>query len=209
LPGADLTKALVVLLSINIVCGLGAIAFDVVQLAALAKRPFGGLDEEGPMNWFGCLGALIYLPTVVVFCMWMHRSYQNLHELGVRGLRYSPAWAAGAFFVPILNLFRPCQIAQEMWRASALGIEEDVGHNWQNAPGSGVIGGWWAFWLISNIAQQIAFRVSFSGNATAESVLQLSVLGEGLSCVAALFAVLMVRGLRRRQEKKLEELLGR
>ncbi|MBM3996772.1 MAG: DUF4328 domain-containing protein [Planctomycetes bacterium] len=32
------------------------------------------------------------------------------------GLTYTSGWAVRCWFVPILNFYRPVQIAQEIWR---------------------------------------------------------------------------------------------
>jgi hypothetical protein len=200
-----------VLLSIDIVVRLGAIVFEAANLAVPKQPPPGVPAPEEPINPFGCMSPFVFVPTAVVFCMWMYRSYANLSELGMRGLRFSPGWAAGAFFVPILNLYRPCQIAQEMWRASTPGIPDDEEHSWQTAAGSGVVGSWWAFWLISGVVQWIAFRIASDPRYLKgpEAVAMWLMAGEGLSCVAALFAILMVWQLRARQEKKFGEVVER
>jgi hypothetical protein len=135
----------------------------------------------------------------------MYRGYKNLVEMGVTGLKYSPGWAAGAFFVPILNLFRPCQIAQEMWRASDPDAVRRDGPRWEEGSGSVVIGFWWAFWIISGIFQQINFRATLSGVEN-DVTRGASIISDSLSILAALCAIVMVRSLRARQVCKLEAL---
>ncbi len=211
LPGAGLSTTLVVLLALNVAMGFVTLAVDAISLNNPPKQLGAGQAPDlDPLVAFGCLAGLVYLGTAVVFCTWMYRSYANLRELGVRGLRYSPAWAAGAFFVPILNLWRPCQIAQEMWRASSPQLDEEDGPRWQRTSGSGIVGGWWTFWLLSNFVNQVAVRAALAeGREAFEIGAVAGALGGGLSCLAALFAIFMIRGLRRRQEQKLEELLDR
>jgi hypothetical protein len=53
----------------------------------------------------GLLQSGLYLACAVAFPMWMHRAYKALVAARLPGLRYSPAWAAGGFFVPVLNRF--------------------------------------------------------------------------------------------------------
>src|SRR5262245_57690677 len=45
----------------------------------------------------------VYLATVVVFLMWLHRCCHNLRAFGfwASQIGYSPAWSIGSFFVPI------------------------------------------------------------------------------------------------------------
>jgi hypothetical protein len=207
LPGKGLGIALVVLLGLNILVDVGSSVVDAVQLSALAADKPGDDADDEPINVIACLSPFVLLPTAVLFAMWMYRSYKNLLDMGIRGLAYSPGWAAGSLFVPILNLFRPCQIAQEMWRASTPDLEEDRPRSWRKASGSVVIGFWWAFWIISNLLYNGSFRTIFSNNP--EEVRLGTVVGmmaNGVACLAGLFAILMVLGLRRRQEAKLDRL---
>ena len=41
----------------------------------------------------------------------------------MQGLRYGNGWAIGAWFVPILSLVRPKQMANEIWRGSERGVD--------------------------------------------------------------------------------------
>lgn len=62
------------------------------------------------------LGIGIFIATAVFFLMWLHRSSSNLTAFGYWKSRgYSPAWAVGSFFVPIVNLFVPYQTTKYVW----------------------------------------------------------------------------------------------
>ena len=63
---------------------------------------------------------VIYLIGAVIFLFWLRRAYGNLDALHARR-RYGKGWSIGAWFVPILNLFRPKQIANDIWRGSGEG----------------------------------------------------------------------------------------
>jgi hypothetical protein len=62
---------------------------------------------------------ILYVVTVVAFFMWLHRCYVNAALLGVRGLRFTPGWAVGYWFIPVLNIVRSKQILDELWRVTA------------------------------------------------------------------------------------------
>lgn len=62
------------------------------------------------------LGALMF--AVVAYCFWIHRAYRNLLALDQVRPRFSPGWAIGWYFVPVMNLFRPYQVMSEIWRTS-------------------------------------------------------------------------------------------
>jgi hypothetical protein len=199
LPGKGLGVALVLLLGLSILVDILKTIVDASQLDAAG-------DEEA-INVFDCVTPVILLPTAVLFAMWMYRSYKNLLDMDVRGLAYSPGWAAGAFFVPILNLYRPCQIAQEMWRASSPDLEEDKLRAWRHASGSAVVGFWWGFWIISNLLYNVSLRIAFSHHtAEARMGTMVGMMANGVAVLAGVCAILMVLGLRRRQEAKLDRL---
>lgn len=96
-------------------------------VAVLAVVAFGG---GMLLAYLGLLGAALAVP------MWMHRCYRNLPALGSRG-HFSPAWAAGCWFVPIANLVLPYVAVRDVWAASRPG-----GH-WNAA----LVAAWWIAWL--------------------------------------------------------------
>lgn len=60
--------------------------------------------------------------------MWIHRAYRSLPALGEQGIRWSPAWAAGGWFVPFANLVIPYQIMWDLW--SRFGDERPLPQLW-------------------------------------------------------------------------------
>jgi Domain of unknown function (DUF4328) len=108
-------------------------------------------------NIFG-LAALV---TAGVFISWFYRAYRNLRRLGVQNLRYGPGWAIGAWFVPILSLFRPKQIANDIWRGSERGVEVSV--QWRQVEVPALIHWWWGLFLTQWILSWISSSVTASG----------------------------------------------
>lgn len=65
------------------------------------------------------LELIIYLTTVVFFCIWLYRAYNNLRAFyASRRLTYSPGWAVGSFFIPFANLIIPYRAVRETWQKS-------------------------------------------------------------------------------------------
>jgi Domain of unknown function (DUF4328) len=62
---------------------------------------------------------ILVTATAVFFLLWFYRAYRTLTSLGVSCLRWGYGWAIGGWFVPILSLWRPKQIANDIWRESA------------------------------------------------------------------------------------------
>jgi hypothetical protein len=124
------------------------------------------------------------IATFIVFLMWWYSSYCNLDLLQAPG-EYSPGWAVGFFFVPFLNLYRPCQIAQEMWKSSD---PETVGSAsaWQASSGSALITFWWVMEIITRIADRVSAAMSREPAANFDQMLGQT----GMGIVAILLSML-------------------
>jgi hypothetical protein len=153
----------------------------------------------------------VNLATAIAVCLWIYRAYDNLASLRAAGRRYSPGWAVGSFFIPVLNLFRPCQVVQEIWRASDPAAPAEDRYAWQGRPGSVLVGLWWAFWLVSDILGGILFRMGLSPNPAPDEdkvVALLSALDDGFAVPAALLLALVIYRIRVRQAEKHAHILA-
>ena len=94
--------------------------------------------------WVAALGLAVYLPTIPLVLMWIHRANYNVRQLGAHGLRFSPAGSVGWYFVPLLSLWRPYQAMKEIWKASM------DPRDWPAVSVPRILPLWWAFWWVSN-----------------------------------------------------------
>jgi len=158
-------------------------------------------------RWAGIVvGAVCFIP-------WFHRAYSNLTRLGFRELRYSPGWAIGAWFIPIVNLFRPKQIANDIYRGSTPGL--DTGSQfWDSQPVSVLLSWWWGVYLASGFlagagasaADTDTTRVTSAFEATQvvrdeKDGLVLMSIASVVAIIAAILAIYVVINLTRRQEE--------
>jgi len=68
----------------------------------------------------GIVFMIVKILTAIFFIMWFRRAYYNLTQIPNSKVNYTEGWAAGAWFVPILNLFRPVEIMNEIWRETQI-----------------------------------------------------------------------------------------
>jgi hypothetical protein len=101
---------------------------------------------------------IVYITSAVTFIQWFRRAYFNLHIL-VKGLSNTEGWAAGAWFVPIVSLFKPYQIMSEMSEKTKALISKNDLASEPIKTSSNTIGLWWALFIINNISGQISFRL--------------------------------------------------
>lgn len=127
--------------------------------------------REGIINFV--LG-IIYLLTAIFFIMWFRRAYYNLKQKS-KLTSYTDGWAAGAWFVPILNLFRPFQIMKELYTLTPStlkkhGITSPIELN-QN-----LLGIWWTLWIVVSVIDNVSFRMSFRAE-TLDSLINSTLIG--------------------------------
>lgn len=146
---------------------LGLMALlGVVRLASalsLRSTVTGGGDIVAEYHdysrWVG-FHAVLLLIAAGVFIAWFFQAYKNMRRLGVQNMRYGNGWAIGSWFVPILSLVRPKQMANDIWRGSERGT--DVNSGWKSVPVPALVHWWWALFLIQGL-------VLYYGQTTIES----------------------------------------
>jgi hypothetical protein len=174
---------------------------DVVAIASgAAEYRLLGTDytiEEADANdqrqaAVGIIQFLLLIVTAILFIRWFKRAYENVDALG-RERRYGTGWAIGAWFVPILNLWRPKQIANDIWRASNERADDEGV--------SPLLTLWWAAFLVANWIYYAAARVSFSAETVDEfrRAAVVYMVADGLDLVAAVLAIWVVRTITARQ----------
>jgi len=133
------------------VVGVVAVGSGASEVSLLQRASEGGAisDAAAQANDARQLAILVVqlLVTVVgavFFIRWFSAAYKNLPSLGAENLRYGPGWAVGSWFVPILNFFRPKEIANDIWRASDPDRPISDRTGWRQAPLTPVLAGWWA-----------------------------------------------------------------
>jgi hypothetical protein len=189
---------------------LVAAASDIVELELLGRIESGEFvsDSEADANDIrqGVIGLVqvgLFLATGVLFIRWFSRAYANVERLGARPLRFARGWAIGAWFVPILNLWRPKQIANDIWRGSDPALPRPAGPGvWRDRPVPGVLFGfWWFLWLVSGIATGPG---SFGGDSINELQMQSTafLVSDALEAGAAVLCVLVVDRITERQEQR-------
>jgi Domain of unknown function (DUF4328) len=188
---------------------LVAVWSDLRELSLVNKLingedvPLSTIDSNDTrQSAVGWAAVIVFFVTVVVFLRWFSRGYKNLVPLGSGDLRYRPGWAIGAWFVPILALWRPKQIANDIWRASDPDDPDLL--FWHEKAVPALLTVWWAAWIIIGQIGSAVLRAAF-GSDTPEKIrtsdradLALSV-ADIATCV---LAVLVVRSITARQDAR-------
>ena len=103
---------------------------------------------------------VLYILCGIFFIMWFRRAYYNLHQK-VSYLSFSEGWAAGAWFVPFINLWRPFRIMKELYQETPPLLKKN---NFDfEEPSLTYPAIWWTLYILSAFFG--AFIWSYSRNA--------------------------------------------
>ena len=194
------------------------IALDAIEWIALLHRidvlerirsgsgtvtPVQASAADGAVSTAAGIGSLAFIGTVVLWCMWQHRAQENAVVLAGGGLRFTPGWAVGWWFIPFANLVKPFQTVRELWKASH-------GARWREIPTWPLLGWWWGVWLAANlhvwfgsngfgvgIGSEVGSPTTI-GNAISRD--QWELLSLVLEIAAAVLAVVIVRSIEQLQQ---------
>ncbi|MCA6093023.1 DUF4328 domain-containing protein [Streptomyces sp. SCA3-4] len=222
--GVDLRRgvriALTVLLSLTMAVLLLLIAARSEQREALDEILNGGAlssareradDADGFYAAMLGLHTLVLIATAVLWVIWFRRMRLNAEAFAPGTHRFGSGWAVGSWFTPVVNLWFPKQMANDIYRASA-----PAGP--QSAP-KGLLNAWWTLWLTAggfSIVGSVMFAVAerrlktrryifSSAREDVESLktaISVSTFALVLYIVAALLALLVVRQLSKLQEQR-------
>ena len=174
-----------------------------LQISMLEKLDVNNLNMEelraNDMRQISIAYTLIaiIIVSIVTFIMWFRRAYYNLQQAG-QFTDFSEGWAAGAWFVPFLNLVRPYKIMVEIWEKTQFAVPQFI-----NNRSSQIVGIWWAAYITSNIVANIAYRFGGDMDSTIKDLISGSRIQIGsnvLRIVTAIITVIMVRQVSEMEE---------
>ena len=193
-----LTKSVTYLLYAHIATTIMAIWSDLLQLQLLADRTFSStaaVANDSRQRVVAIVQLAVLAVTVVTFAVWIYRANFNARQLGATGMRFSPGWAVGWYFVPIAFLWKPYQAMKEIWKASK------SPHDWQLVSRSQLLPWWWFFWASTCLLGNISFRTSLAARTidslTVATV--ISLLAAAVDVVCAFLAIRLVRDVHSMQ----------
>jgi hypothetical protein len=171
----NLTQGLIILLVLEGLVMLLSLWSELLQLGLIERIAAGAnfTPEEADANDFrqflvSTLAAVLNIVNAIVFLRWLFLSSRNAHEV-TTGMRFTPGWTVGWYFVPIFNLWKPYQAMVELFQAS----HPEPDGDWRFAKRPGFLPLWWTLFLFSNALSQVVVRSMLKAD-TAEEMLTLS-----------------------------------
>ncbi|WP_419996750.1 protein kinase domain-containing protein [Streptomyces boninensis] len=194
-----LGTALVVLLSIGSAVQVMQLIFHLNLYGHLSEDGwlYSGLTEaEENDNAFKGLYILFLIPTIVLWTVWFHRLRTNAEYFAPNGNRFAPGMAAGSWFIPVVYLFMPKMIANDIWKASAPAAPTGYA---TGAPGRGLLNAWWIVWLPTTV---LFFWDWDRNHLTADNV-AVDMIQDVVTVAAGVLALLLVRKLSAMQDQRI------
>ncbi|MBV9484551.1 MAG: DUF4328 domain-containing protein, partial [Frankiaceae bacterium] len=133
----------------------------------------------------------LFVLTSVLLSCWLYRLVRTSQQARPGLVGYSCGWAAGSWFIPVVNMVWPIRVIVDVWRKSGTGPEPD--------PLPRMITAWWTVLVAAElvVASAIAFGAGDS-DAQVERHDHLASIGGILFAIAALLGVVAVRAVAER-----------
>lgn len=130
---------------------------SVAQLSAAADA------SDQRQQFIGIMQIVIFSLVLISYFMWVYRANFNARQIGAQGMKVTPGWSVGWYFVPIWGLWKPYVAMKEIWKASL------NPKDWHNQQVPALLGWWWFFWLLTQSLSMQSFKLS----AKAEEISQM------------------------------------
>jgi len=191
---APLSRVVVIWLGIFAASSVIFIAATGPEIQSLAALPQDASYDSGttPVDLIFAGGDLLQLLAFLVsgflILKWTYRVSRNANALA-GGLKTTPPWAVGWYFVPIGCLWKPYQAMRQIWQVSVRP------NGWRTVPTPSIMGWWWAAWLIGNFAGNISFRMTVEQHTNAIELWSDYVLlvDTAAHTIAAVLLIMVVR----------------
>lgn len=176
-----------------------SIAIHVVD-ASYALITGNNVEELSILTPTHCSSAgwlvLIDLPTCVVFCCWWYRVATNLRALQALELTYSPSASVWAFFIPFINIVRPANVGQEIWKASDPALTTNDAFYRRRIPETSLVSTWWTCLVIAGFMRSCTIT---GAEGVTYTMVAISYV---LFAIAGIAAIRLVEDVQRRQNAR-------
>ena len=156
-------QAVVIVFAAIALISVVAVVSDLMQVGLLDRMVAGepvsdaeltANDDRQALVGIVQLAALI--AGAITFIRWLHAAYRNVDVVEPSERRYGHGWAIGSWFVPILGLWRPKQIVNDVWRAGSPS-RRTPSPVW-------LLLVWWLAFVTSNFVANGAIRSALEGD---------------------------------------------
>ena len=195
----ELTNVLKVMLWILLGVNVIAIISNFMQMDLLSSdysQAEADLNDSR-QSIVNSIYIIVSIISSITFLTWIYRANLNCHHFGAEGMRFTPGWSIGWYFIPIPNLWKPYQAMKEIW-----GVSKNPS-DWQDESDSTLLGWWWAFWLVSVTSglPMLNASVNLDSVSSLESFTTLLIVYNIIDIISCLIVLSIVATIASNQEK--------
>jgi hypothetical protein len=150
----------------------------------------------------GIFEIVIFIISGITFIRWFRRAYYNL-KLKWDYLAETDGWVVGAWFVPIVSLYKPYRMMKELYLETH-SVLTNKGFDLSSRFTTAHLPWWWALWIINSIMGQILFRFSLRAESLNE-LISLTYFNMCVNVIGVPLAIITVKVIK--DYAKLEPLL--
>lgn len=183
--------------------GLNTLSGDLDRVAASADQ--FRLLADG----IALVQGAVFVAAAIAVLVWVHRAWRAVPLLGSGPMRWSASWAVGAWFVPILNLWRPVQVIGDLNRSSRELSEGRPGNAWRDARFGSTVWVWWLCLIIVGRLEVTSVRWELraerlEGLEWIDLMMKVAWLDAVSGALFAISGLMLIRVVRRVTRRALE-----
>lgn len=143
----------------------------------------------------GILQLCVGVTTIATFALWIYRANANVRQLGARGMKFTPGWSVGWYFIPFFNLVRPYQAMKEIWCASK------TPDDWNSVARGSILPWWWGLFLAHSIIGGQAFKFYLRSDGLSDLMVAtgMDIASSMISLPATVVAIMLVKQIHAMQ----------
>jgi hypothetical protein len=185
------------------------IILSIISIAAGFYVTLSGAIDDTQWTISDTIDTFIFIasiPIFIIFLVWFYRATKNINSFGAKYVN-SPGMAVVWWFIPIMNLWKPHEVAQQIWRASNPEIKLTEGTEWRKVSSSNVITIWWVLGLVSIFAAIVigaVFDIEGAEDPLAMSLYQniVTIPVVVISIISIIYFIRMIRQISTWQYRK-------
>lgn len=188
---------------------IAMIIFSIISMAVAFYVTLSGTIDDTQWTIADTIDTIIFIisiPIFIILLVWFYRATKNINSFGAKYVN-SPGMAVVWWFIPIMNLWKPHEVAQQIWRASNPEIKLTEGTEWRKVPSSNIITIWWVLGLVSIFAAIVIDVVNDPEQAQdplSESLYQniVTIPAVVISIISIIYFMRMIRQISAWQDRK-------
>lgn len=132
--------------------------------------------------------------TAAALLTWVWRARNNAERISSAEHRLRRGWAIGGWFCPIVNLWYPRFIVDDIWRTSRPDVPTDV-YRVDGLEPSGLVRTWW-YTVVANGLLSLVMRADTAGEVTVDTLKSVAAYSTVGTVIVGVAAVLLIQVIR-------------